>query len=210
MFDASFFAATASRDAEAMADASLLVLFAREPVENAARSEQAGRPIFDEIETVMILQPGGRDVVGPRPTTDADRKRFARQYAEFKARDRGPTQGTALEAWPAITRAKLFELRAVGIRTVEEIAAFVNPHYSASGVPSMPFDRHQLGIDDELVARAQAFLDLARDSATAERLAAENVRMRGQLERAQSEITRLSAEVARLTGLATASAAYQE
>src|SRR6266481_6333615 len=45
----------------------------------------AGRPIFDEVEHIRIIAPGGKDNINDRPVTLADKRRFPRQYAAFKA-----------------------------------------------------------------------------------------------------------------------------
>lgn len=190
MFDASFFQPTASgAQTSADSDAGLIVVFSREPVQNDAKSEISGRPIFDDVEMVTILKPDSRDIVGPRPVTDVDRRRFSVRYAEYRKADAQVLEGTPVEQWPALSKIQVHELRAFGIRTVEQLAGL------ADAGPTGPGGTGH-GLAPELIARAQAFLDHARDGATVERLAAENTRLKADLITAHAENRRLGALVA--------------
>lgn len=110
-------------------------------IRNQAKSEAAGRPIFDDKEMCEITFPGDRNrsVVAPahekafmyRPGPGEEdgkgfltyAERYPEQYKRFKAND--PTaerSGTQLDAMPGMTPARVFELRAQNIHTVEALA----------------------------------------------------------------------------------------
>ena len=89
--------------------------------QNRRRSEEAGRPVCDEIAYVRIRVPGDRNNVVDRKAHAADRERWAGQWAAFLAR-RTPRAGTPVEQWPYLSVARVAELRAVGLFTVEQIA----------------------------------------------------------------------------------------
>ena len=90
-------------------------------VRNAARSEAAGRPVYDEAAYVRVLVPGDRNSVVDRRVGDDDRERWPRQWAAFLAKRERPA-GTPIEHWPYLTVARVAELKALGLLTVERVA----------------------------------------------------------------------------------------
>lgn len=90
-------------------------------VENAFRSQEAGRPIFDEKEYIHITIAGQKSEVD-RKVTEEDRQRFPREYAAFKANAAEVLNGTPLSEWPALTVTQIAEFNALNIRTVEALA----------------------------------------------------------------------------------------
>lgn len=188
MFDATFFAASpdAPTAGPLPGDDKLFVHFYRRAAHNERRSQEAGRPIFDEVEMVRIVVPGARDEVD-KPVTDAERSRFGAKYQLFRtAGAAAAPAGTPLEEWPGLSVSQIAELRAVGVTTVEALA----------GLSTDQAARFPNGV--ELVARAAAFLEHAQDSSTVTRLAAENARLRAQLAAAAAEVAQLTALVAQL------------
>jgi hypothetical protein len=120
-------------------DTALVALFRLRAVENAAKSKEAGRPIFDDVEEVEIRGPGSKDVkVFPATAISADivrmdpytgavreityAERFAHQYRQFKAQAAQTKSGTLLEAVSFLPASRKAELRAFNIYTVEQLA----------------------------------------------------------------------------------------
>lgn len=117
----------------------LLVLFKHHANPNEAKSLEAGRPIFDDVEVIEIRSPGNKQTVSVHPAnffshwaTDPNTggqikvsyaERFARQYQQFKAQAAQTKAGTPLEYAKFITEARRAELRALNIYTVEALAA---------------------------------------------------------------------------------------
>ena len=90
-------------------------------VRDAARSETEGRPVFGEAAYVRVLVPGDRNSVVDRKVTEHDRERWPRQWAAFLAKRERPA-GTPIEHWPYLTVARVAELKALEILTVEQVA----------------------------------------------------------------------------------------
>lgn len=142
------------------ADARLWVKFETRPMQNEAKSTEAGRPIFEDTEWIKIMVPGDRDTE-EHPVNDHDRARFAKQYAAWKATGGSEQTGTPLEAWPQITRSQVEELRFFKVFTVEQL----------SQVPDVLAAKF-MGIN-ALKAKAAAYLAAAEGDAPTVKLQAE-------------------------------------
>lgn len=105
-------------------DESLFVVFYMGVLQNQAKSDEAGRPIYDDVECVRIIVPGDRNSINDRPASIEDKRRFAKQYAMFKEGRKEDDQisGTRLTEWPNVSRAQCEEFRFFGIHTVEQLA----------------------------------------------------------------------------------------
>jgi len=152
------------------------------PEQNAKKSAKAGHPVFDDIEYVQIAVPGDKQSVYFQPATDAHKKRFPRAYEAFKQREIRPViEGFPIEQWPQISRAVALTLKAAHIMTVEALANVHDGHIDKLGSNGR-----------ELRAKAQAFMAVAKDTAEAQKIAAENVRLHQQLAEMQRQITDLA------------------
>src|SRR6266576_3397047 len=97
--------------------------FFMEPIEDELATAREGRTICREVEMIERLMPSVMQYTIPvNKVTDADRAEFPREYEAFKKGIEPALVGTPIEAWPQLNRAMVTELRALGIRTVEEIA----------------------------------------------------------------------------------------
>jgi hypothetical protein len=103
-------------------DQTMVVFFYLKPVPNPALSSEAGRPVFEDKVFVRIHPPGERLNIIERQATDADRKRFPLQWAQYKENAPQVSTGTPIDmlfpANPAISAA----LKASGVHTVEQCA----------------------------------------------------------------------------------------
>ena len=106
-------------------DDNLLVKFFIRAEPDDKETLTQGRKIFKDVECIDIRTPGSKEVT-TRPIRPSDLVRFPKHYAAFKARTTGETLvGTPLEMWPhpQLSMARIAELHAVNIRTVEQIIA---------------------------------------------------------------------------------------
>jgi hypothetical protein len=103
-------------------DKSLYVQFYMHFNENQTKSQEAGRPVFDDCEFVKIFSPGDRTNIIDRPVRESDKLRFPGQYAAFKANKEQQASGTPLAEWPIVSRSMAEELKYLGFHTVEQIA----------------------------------------------------------------------------------------
>lgn len=164
----------------------MFVRFYSKTKQNEAKSIEAGRPIFDEVEMVEVTLPGDRFYQPHFPahevavTWDAEKKtddtrtwaeRFPNEYAAFKTSHIPSESGLPLEEWGFITRAQASELKALKIHTVEQLAA-VNERNRAILGPGAR----------ALIAQAQAFIEQSREQAPVAKLAAQNEALQAELE----------------------------
>ena len=99
----------------------LYAVFFMEAVQDPDASASAGRPIYREEEFVRIMVPGDKDNVVVRAVRPVDRELYASQYAAFKAKQEQPIVGTPLDKIPFLTKARVLEFQALGLRTAEQV-----------------------------------------------------------------------------------------
>lgn len=92
-----------------------------------------------DVEKVEIEIPGESKLKPVHTVTDEHRRRWPRQYADFKAGMDQRLDGTAIEQWPALTRGQCERFRMAGIRTIEDIA-----HLPDAGIAVMGPDGFKL------------------------------------------------------------------
>jgi hypothetical protein len=151
--------------------------FFMEAVQDDLATAKEGRPIFNNAEFVEILIPGDRLSRPVFPVEDKHRERWPEAYAAFKRGQDHAITGTPLEAWPVMTTARVMELKAINIMSVEDLA----------GLPDRAIG--QLGPDGrKLREQAQAYLDAAKGGATVAAQAKEIAALREQVERLMSSM----------------------
>jgi hypothetical protein len=155
------------------------------PQENGRKSSAAGHPVFEEREYVKIVIPGDKQSLYFQPATDQHKRRFPRAYAMFKAREtQAGVEGMPIEHWPQITRALALTFKACNIPTVEALAAVHDGHVEKLGNEGR-----------EWRAKAKAFLDIAKDTAASQKLAAESERKDLMISDLQRQINDLAARL---------------
>lgn len=157
--------------------------FTFEPIEMKFLSEKEGRPIFEDREFVRIIIAGDRNSEVYREATGNDKERFHEVYDRFKRGMEGRDQitGTPLKQWPLMKPSQIRELEGIKIFTVEHLAALSDGQ------------KQQLGMGaHELVASAKAYLESAKDGAAAAFYAAENERLRGDIEVMKQQMAELA------------------
>jgi hypothetical protein len=143
-------------------DKRLLVRFYKRPVHNQFKSNEEGRPIFDERIYVRIIVPGDKHNILDTPATrEHTHIRFADQYAKFMRNEEQVVSGTPLKVWPPLSITQVAELNALNITTVEQLA-------------DLPDNLAQqfMGFNG-LRQKAKLFLDAAKDGAASSKLLAE-------------------------------------
>ncbi|HUZ12663.1 MAG TPA: hypothetical protein VMU93_07445 [Caulobacteraceae bacterium] len=138
-------------------------------------SQGAGRPIYEDREFVEILIPGDRRAVAFEPVSEAHVARWPAEYQAFRAGREAPLEGTPLADWPnsGLTRSRVEELAYFNIRTVEQLAEVSDALLANLGMGARA-----------LRQTARKFLEVAaRGTAPLERLVAENLRLKDEVER---------------------------
>lgn len=142
-------------------DDKLLIYFFMEVLPDDEATRVEGRPKFRDAEMIHIQVPGAKSNIVIREVRDDDRERFEKKYAQFK---QGlideQVAGFPLKEWTGVSRSMVEELRHLGFRTVDQLAAA-----SDSVLGKFPGMR-------ELSARAKTFLEAQKSDAPLQALQA--------------------------------------
>lgn len=112
-----------SNDALYKDDGKLFVQFKTEAVLNPSASTKAGRPIYDDVDMIIIRTPGSQltSIVAP---VKYYMDRFGARYREWKTSQAAAVTGTPLENFPFLFSkpSLIAELKYRNIVTVEQLA----------------------------------------------------------------------------------------
>lgn len=159
-------------------DPLVIPVFKIHTTKNEAKSREAGRPIYDDMEVVEVRFAGDRNKISVFPATSicgeytdpetgdtrqiTYAERWSAQYQRFKSKQHQVAEGTPVDELPFLTQAKRAELKALSIYTAEALAA----------LDGQPLKNLGQGGRD-LKNQAQAYLDNASGSANVMKMAAE-------------------------------------
>jgi hypothetical protein len=171
-------------------DALLVVTFRADKVKNEAKSVEAGRPIYDDIELCEVRTAGDRETVKVFPAHAFHQwamneegeqeqityaQRWSEQYRRFKERRAQIQEGTPLSELPFLTEAQRSTLKALNVHTAETLASIDGPRLKTLGMGGREWKN-----------QAQAYIDNASGSANVTAMAA-------KIEMLQQQIAALSA-----------------
>lgn len=115
----------------------VVAIFRNHVNRNEAKSKEAGRPIFDDVEICELRFAGSKNVFVFPATSfshwDVDEttgeqvrvtyaERFPRQWQQFRSKEQQTKAGTPLDYLPWLTEGKKAEFRALNIFTVEALS----------------------------------------------------------------------------------------
>lgn len=171
---------TFEQSREYESDSKLFVVFYRGAKLNDQKTSEAGRPVHDDVDFIRIVVPGQRDTV----VAEADysyQQRFPKQWAQYKANAEQFGSGTPLSEVTWLTPAQIADMRAMNIRTVEQLAAV--PDSNAHAV---------MGFHG-LKQRAVAYLEAAAGNAPLIKLQSELEKRDAQIAELQSQLKQVIA-----------------
>ncbi len=163
-------------------DETLYVKFENVALQDNVASQEQGRPIFRDVAFINIQAPGNKDSIIRREVRPGDAERFPVQWAAFNKDEEQVQNGTPLEAWPAITRAMVEELRHFKIYTVDQLA----------GMSLSNLQNFHGGVN--LQERAKLFLKAAEGTAPLEALKAKNDEQANIIETMKRQIQELQSQ----------------
>ncbi len=163
-------------------DAALVVKFYSRAVHQPFKSIEANRPIYNDVDYVMIFTPGNQLNIIDTPVTAEHRARFAQQWALYQAgKGDGMESGTPLSQWPFLSASQAEEFKAMKFFTVEQLANASDMQLQTLGMVG--------GMNPVSIrARAQAFLGAAIASAPAEKDAQEKAELKAQVDALQKQV----------------------
>ncbi len=134
-------------------DNQLLVKFFKHPQISKYKSTEAGRPIFEDVIMIEVLQPGEKDAV--RVLADEfHQHRFARQWENFQKGNEQAIVGTPLNLLFPNEPSTILTLNSFNIFTVDQLASI-----SDTAMTQLPMGR-------ALSDRAKRYLETANGGAT--------------------------------------------
>lgn len=98
------------------------VKFYWKEVANKNKSREAGHPVCDWKEYIIILCPGQMRSATDRPATDIDKRTYPAAYQAFQASKEAPLSGTPISSLPGLSPSRAADLRRLHIFTVEQMA----------------------------------------------------------------------------------------
>jgi hypothetical protein len=150
----------------------VFVEFRMDSVPSQYQSEAAGHPVFVEKPFIVITIPGQPNTVIDTVADVEYQRRFPEQWARFKAGNVSEViNGWRLESWPAVNTAQVKTLKHMGVHTVEMLADMSDAACQNVGMGTM-----------ELRTKAKAAVATAAGGAQAEQYAAENKRLRDEMD----------------------------
>ena len=172
------------------ADDNLYVEFYSRAVKQEFLSQEAGRPIFQDVTYVKIFTPSDQLTQIDTIAREDHKARFPRQWAHYMNKMNGQEQivGTPVSAWTLLTPANAEELRALKFYTVELIANANDAQLQKLGMVA-GMSGHSLR------DKARAFLNVATSSADEAKREAEIAELKAENERIRAETDKKLAEM---------------
>lgn len=165
-------------DRSTQGDDRLFVQFRTDAVLNPAKSTKEGRPIYDDVDMIIIRTPGSQltSIVAP---VKHYMDRFGDKYNKWKVTREQAVSGTPLEAFPLLLNkpSLIAELKAINVFTVEQLATL-----------SDVSKQHIMGAH-ELSRRAADWIVLSKNQADV----AEKAELQSQVAAMQAQIAELLA-----------------
>ena len=158
-----------------------ILRFFIEAVENKFKSAEAGRPIYDNVEMISIINPGSKDEF-IKKVDAAAKSRFGPQYEHWRRTQEQPAEGTPLEMVPFLNPAQVKELKALNVPTLEHLANLHDGAIQKIGMGGL-----------ELVRKAKAYMKAAGDNSVVTKLVAENQALKGEIEALKTQIAQVNA-----------------
>lgn len=171
-------------------DKSLWVEFYSEPVFLEFQSQKQGRPMYEDHDFVRIRTPGlGGNTVERRVRMEGDANvpsdpdRFPKQWQAYQNKQVQVQHGTPIEQWPPLRKGQVLELKAVGVHTVEQIAAISDTNLGV------------LGLDGRrLREMAKTYLDEAEKGAALSASLAREESLKADIEALKAQFAELAAD----------------
>jgi len=159
----------------------VFVQFYTDAVELKAESEKQGRPIFQDMAHIRKMIPGDSSNVIERVAKEFDIRQYPREYEIFKRQQTTGMIGTPLEQWPQVTRAQVKEAKYFEVHTVEQLSELSDTSCQRMGMGFF-----------ELRNKAKAYLEAAKGTAAETAQAAENQRLRDEIEALKAQVSEVA------------------
>lgn len=164
-------------------DKGLLVEFCDDAIEQPFETEKAGRAIFKQVPFLSIIFPGDKTKRVYRPASEADKQRFAMQWAAFEKGEKAIENGTPITQWNYLSKSQALELKHMGFWTVELLATATDT--AIAGL---------IG-GSAIRAQAQTFIAATKDDSKFTAMTAENEKLKARVGEQDSLIANLTSRL---------------
>lgn len=133
--------------------------FYRRSIKDNFRSEKEGRAIFYDVDFVRIEIPGESKLRPDRPVQEEDKKRWPKSWDAYVKGLEQPVIGTPITEWAFLTPGQVETFKAVGIRTIEDVAGLPDSsvaHLGPNGFKVREAAQRHLKPADDAVRTLQA------------------------------------------------------
>ena len=164
-------------------------VFFVDQVEDGRATEEAGTLKMRDVEFVRLFMAGDMNSSPVHPVTKELRERFADAYDKWaRTRANDHIEGMPLAAWPLAPRGFVMEMKALHIRSVEDLAAVADTNIGK--------------ISDGRIWRekAKAWLDTNKDAGAAAKYAARATSLEADNADLRRQLAELAARVETLSG----------
>lgn len=138
-------------------DAQAMVKFFVHPEISVYKSQQEGRPVYDDVVMIEVMQPGEKEPIR-QLANEWHKRRFQRQWDNYEKGRIETSSGTPLSVLFPTEPSTILQLNGFNIFTVDQLAAI-----SDTAIGNIPMGR-------ALVDRAKAFLGTAAGGAEYHRM----------------------------------------
>jgi hypothetical protein len=133
--------------------------FFKQAVQNAKKSEEEKRPVFEDRDYIEIKVAGNAREVFIGPVNDQHRKRFPIEWKMYQDGQAPSKTGTPITQWNYLTPSQVAMLQSLHIQTVEDIASLSDMNLQQVGMGAQ-----------KLRQEARSYLSLAQQQADAGKL----------------------------------------
>lgn len=155
-------------------------IFYKKALPNNFKTEQEGRPIFDDVDMVKIYISGDSHNVIDTLVREDHKQRFPREWMNYMNKNGNDPHlsGTPLSQWPLITIAQAEELKALKFFTVENVAAASDAQLQRLGMTAgmSPHAFRDRAVNYLKVAKEEA--DVSKNEEMIAKLEAENAKIK--------------------------------
>ena len=114
-------------------DAGTMCTFFSNPVHMKFKSDEEGRPIYENQDFIRIQTPGQKNSIVERRVRDDDKHRFADVWKAYQAQEELQQDYHPIEDLPRITKSRALELKALRIPSIEALAQVPDGHLKNLG-----------------------------------------------------------------------------
>lgn len=177
-------------------------IFYKKALPNNFKTEQEGRPIYDDVDMIKIYISGDSHNVIDTLVREDHKQRFPREWMNYmnKHGNDPHLSGTPLSQWPLITIAQAEELKALKFFTVENIASASDAQLQKLGMTAgmSPHAFRDRAVNYLRVAKDEA--DVTKNEQIIANLEAENAKLRQETEAKIAEMQNQMATVLAAVG----------